>query len=381
MTPRRTLIFLSTIALALNMTAVVHADQSASQSLNSSSDHFNYVGFRSHGLPIQSSGDIGNWLSSQLDNLQSDGSPTANPADGDQGWLQTLLAQLSNYAPKGYYAPAGSPANTPISCHGSCQTLTGTVALIPVWVGNWASGDVTNWNSVLGNIVTSLGSASANSIAVPGHVFNTNTLYFTSQGLTPPSLQWVTNTSVTAPTATTVSDADVATYINSFISANPTIVPTGATPVYIYIGANSTLLTSGFGTTYCGWHSYGSVSSGGQNVPFIALQDFTSSYNKPCAPQVISPNGSPSLDAMASVMVHEVDETLTDPYFGAWFDSKGAESADKCGRTYGVSHSVALGKSNVQLGGVNYLIQQNWLENNIVTSTGTSTATACSVTG
>ena len=164
-------------------------------------------------------------------------------------------------------------------------------------------------------------------------------------------------------------------------AANPTIAPAGATPVYIYIGANSTLLTSGFGSVYCGWHSYGNVASTGTNLPFIAFQDFTSTYNKACAPQVTSPNGSASLDAMASVMVHEIDETLTDPFFSGWFDAKGAESADKCQKTYGTSYLVGGAHYNVQLGSLKYLIQQNWLENNIVTTTGTSSGTACSVTG
>lgn len=292
-----------------------------------------------------------------------------------------MIARVRQNPPKGFYSPVGSPAKVPISCHASCTTLTGTIAFIPVWVGGWASSDVTNWNNVLGNIVSSLGSGTANSVAVPGHVFNTTTLYYTSQGLTPPSLQWVSNTDVTAPTATTVSDADVATYIGSFIAANPSIVPTGATPVYIYIGANSTQLTSGFGTTYCGWHSYGNLASDGTSIPFIAFQDFTSVYNSTCAAQVNSPNGSASLDAMASIMVHEVDETLTDPFFSGWYDSKGAESADKCVRTYGALSTVGAAKYNVQLGSLKYLIQQSWLENNLVTSTGTSSGLACSVTG
>ena len=373
---RRAIIFTSTIALALNLTAAVYADQNANQFGQGNGHNFNYVGFRSHGAPVETLGDNGSGYNS----AQSDGAPTANLGNGDLSWLQNLIQRLKQNHSNSFYSPVGSPATGPISCHLSCQTLTGTIALIPVWVGNWAGSDVTNWNNVLGNIVSSLGTGTANSVALPGHVFNTTTLYYTSQSLTPPSLQWVSNLTVTAPTATNVSDADVATYIGSFIAANPTIVPSGTTPVYIYIGANSTLLTSGFGSTYCGWHSYGNLTSGG-NIPFIAFQDFTSTYNKFCAPQVISPNGSTSLDAMANVMVHEVDETLTDPFFGGWFDGKGAESADKCIKTYGTTYLVGSAHYNVQLGSLKYLIQQNWLENNIVTPTGTSTGTACSVTG
>jgi hypothetical protein len=381
----RSLIVLTALAITANLTAIAFADDSSNTTGNQS-HNFQYVGLRSHGDPVNNSvqdSQSGDGASDSASSASSaDGSPVADLSNGDLDWLSKFNSASKNHGPTGFYLPTGSPANKPISCRGTCQTLTGTVALIPVWVGNWASGDITNWNAVLGNIVNSLGGATANSVALPGHVFNTETLYFTSQGLTPPSLQWVQNTDITDPTTTTVADIEVSTHINSFITSHPNVVPAGTTPVYIYIGANSTLLTSGFGTTYCGWHSYGASNWGGlANVPYIAFQDFTSLYNKACAPQTTSPNGSASLDAMASVMVHEVDEVLTDPFLGAWYDAVGAENADKCARTYGVLFSIGTARYNVQMGSLKYLIQQNWLENNIVTSTGNTSGTACSITG
>lgn len=372
-------IVFTTLAITANLTAVAYAAD-APPSSDGQSRNFQYIGFRSHGVPVNEPV-LSNDPGSSNNGSSTDLTPIADQLKGDQSWLRALAASNSK-TPNGYSLPAGSPANNPISCHNSCQTLTGTIALIPVWVGNWATADVTNWSNVLGNVVTSLGGASANSVALAGHVFNTNTLYYTSRGLTTPSLQWVQNTDITDPTTTSVTDGEVSIHINNFVTAHPGIVPAGSSPVYIYIGANSTLLTSGFGTTYCGWHSYGiSNLSGVANVPIIALQDFTSTYNRACAPQLTSPNGSASLDAVANVMVHEVDETLTDPFLGAWYDVNGAESADKCVRTYGTYYYVGSAKYNVQLGSLKYLIQQNWLANNIVTSTGTSAGTACSVTG
>ena len=262
--------------------------------------------------------------------------------------------------------------------------MTGTVSLIPVWVGSWADADVAAWNAQLGNIVTSLGSADANPVSLPGHVFNTNTLYFTSQGLTPPSLQWVPNTSVTPTTDPNgnETDADVANDINTFISANPAIVPAGTTPVYIYIGADTTQLTSGFGTTYCGWHAYGNATTSALiNVPYIAIQNFNSNYNTACSAQLNSPNGNVALDAMSSILVHEVDETLTDPFFAAWYDTNGQESADKCAWNFGGMYSTGTAKYNVQLGSLKYLIQLDWLENNLVTVAGRAAGTACSLAG
>jgi len=110
---------------------------------------------------------------------------------------------------------------------------------------------------------------------------------------------------VTAPTATSVSDANVATDINSFISTHPTIVPAGTSPIYIYIGAKSTRLTSGFGTKYCGWHTYGTTSSL-KNVQYIAIQDFTSTYYNACSAQLVSPNNSDRIGNRSSLLNHRL---------------------------------------------------------------------------
>jgi hypothetical protein len=116
-------------------------------------------------------------------------------------------------------------------------------------------------------------------------------------------------------------------------------------------------------------------------VPYIAFQNFNSNYNSTCSAQLTSPNGNVALDAMSSVLVHEVDETLTDPYLSAWYDATGAESADKCAWAFGTTYSTGSAKYNVQLGSLKYLIQMDWLENNQVTQAGKVPGTACSITG
>ena len=380
---RRSVIAFSAIALTMNVTVAVHADQSSFPG-HKTGQNFKFNGFRSHGYPVFNLKDPSQGQTPTPGSGTDQLSPLADQNNGDLNWLKSFFKNFNN-KPTGKISVVGSPAKgSPISCHGSCSTLTGTISLIPVWVGSWADSDVSSWNSQLGNIVTSLGSASANPVSLPGHVFNTNSLYFTSQGLTAPSLQWVPNTSVTATTDPNgnETDADVANDINTFISANPTIVPVGTTPVYIYIGANTTQLTSGFGTSYCGWHAYGNATTSTLiNVPYIAIQNFNSNYNTTCSAQLNSPNGNIALDAMSSVLVHEVDETLTDPFFNAWFDTNGQESADKCAWNFGATYSTGAAKYNVQLGSLKYLIQLDWLENNLVTPVGKAAGTACSLAG
>jgi hypothetical protein len=45
----------------------------------------------------------------------------------------------------------------------------------------------------------------------------------------------------------------------------------------------------------------------------------------------------------------------------AWYDSTGAENADKCAWTFGTTFASNGAQANVQIGFRNYLIQQNWV--------------------
>ncbi len=65
---------------------------------------------------------------------------------------------------------------------------------------------------------------------------------------------------------------------------------------------------------------------------------------------------------MASIIAHELEESVTDPGQSAWYDSSGNEIADKCAWTFGATYTAAgNSKANMQLGGKDYLIQQNWV--------------------
>jgi len=48
---------------------------------------------------------------------------------------------------------------------------------------------------------------------------------------------------------------------------------------------------------------------------------------------------------MVSVMAHELEETISDPNLNAWYDSTGAENADKCAWTFGTTYWQAAAAS------------------------------------
>ncbi|HEX7530831.1 MAG TPA: hypothetical protein VF333_06795, partial [Pyrinomonadaceae bacterium] len=67
-------------------------------------------------------------------------------------------------------------------------------------------------------------------------------------------------------------------------------------------------------------------------------------------------------DGMASIIAHELEEAVSDPNLNAWYDSRGAENADKCAWTFGTTFTTSNGAlANMTMGGRNWLIQRNWV--------------------
>ena len=58
---------------------------------------------------------------------------------------------------------------------------------------------------------------------------------------------------------------------------------------------------------------------------------------------------------MASILAHELEETVTDPLGTAWYDSQGAENGDKCAWTFG-----SPTPANQSINGHDYYLQREW---------------------
>jgi hypothetical protein len=371
-------VLISTIIFSIN-------SATAEEKQKNQSEEFKSSGFRSHGHPIANLSDLPT-LGSKQDQKSF---VTNDDAQSELEWQKWNKQNETNDRKSVAAAKVlGSAASNPIIYHsgGQIGLYTGATQVIPVWVGAWTdSAKKSNWNRVLANLVVSLGGSG--DISAASHVFNTNSLYFTTRNATKTLLTWPDTTSTAYIPATLkapvggivpVSDTDVATYINQAINKGIVRVPpAGVRPIYVYIGANNTRLSSGFGTAYCGWHTFGTL--GAKNIPYIAIQDFTSAYARACSAQTISPNSDYQLDAMASVLVHEIDEVLTDPDIRTWYDSRGAENADKCAWTFGVTNLINGAKYNFSANGIKYLIQRNWLADNLVKDSVAGTACVTTV--
>jgi hypothetical protein len=158
-----------------------------------------------------------------------------------------------------------------------------------------------------------------------------------------------------------LSDARVQAVVSHAISLKA--LPSDVNGIYFVLTSSDVSESSGFCRQYCGWHTAGTIS--GTDIKYAFVGN-SSRCLSACAAQSVGPNGNAGVDGMISVIAHELEETNTDPDLNAWFDSKGAEDADKCAWTFGASQKKASNGAyyNVSLQAAdgttvrNYLIQR-----------------------
>jgi hypothetical protein len=244
--------------------------------------------------------------------------------------------------------PAGQapPAGGTITYHGG-PLMLGTKHIYYIWYGNWSQDP--SANSILTNFANNIGGSP---------YFNINTTYYDSTN-TPVSntVTFAGSTSDNGSLGTSLSDANIWTIVSNALTNGLAVDPNG---VYFVLTAPGINETSGFITSYCGWHDF--MAFNGTNIKYAFVGDAAGSHLSACAEQSTSPNGDPGADGMVSVVAHELEESTTDPQLNAWYDAAGNENADKCAWTFGSTYAVANGSlANMRLGGMDYLIQQNWL--------------------
>lgn len=170
---------------------------------------------------------------------------------------------------------------------------------------------------------------------------------------------WANNTNAPSATSTaSVSDAAMIAMLQSGFTSGA--LTYDASTLYAIFTAGTANLGGGFGTQYCAYHTHGTVSIHGisQTVLYAAMP-YDNAYPTACTMQSY-PNGDPGADAEVNTLAHETEETTTDMMANAWFDRRGYENADKCAWTFGTTYASGGYTANVNLGGKNWLVQQNW---------------------
>ena len=246
-----------------------------------------------------------------------------------------------------HYA-GGRTSGNGITYHGG-PIITGTTNVYYIWYGNWAGNSAT---TILTDFMNNLGGSP---------YYNINTTYYNGSNVhVSNSVHLAGSTTDSYSQGTTLSDAAVGTIVSSAITSGR--LPKDTNALYFVLTSSDVNESSGFCTSYCGWHTYGTIS--GSNIKYSVVGN-PDRCPTACAAQTTGPNGNAGADGMASIIAHELEETVTDANLNAWYDSRGAENGDKCAWTFGTTYTTSNGaKANMKLGTRDFLIQQNWLNLN-----------------
>ena len=234
-----------------------------------------------------------------------------------------------------------------INYHGG-PVILGTTHVYYIWYGNW--------NGTAQNILTTYAQNVGGS-----PYFNINTTYWsgssTNKHFVSNAVTFAGSTTDNYSLGNSLSDANIQTIVANHIKAGQLPLDTNA--VYFVLTASDVNETSGFCTQYCGWHTNGTIN--GADIKYAFVGNAARCLNA-CAQQTTSPNGDAGGDASASIVAHELEEAVSDPDLNAWFDTRGEENADKCAWTFGATSPAGNGSVyNMKLGGMEFLIQRNWL--------------------
>jgi hypothetical protein len=233
-----------------------------------------------------------------------------------------------------------------IRYHGG-PIMVGEIHPYAIWYGNWT-----------GNTTPTIVTDFFGNVGVSPY-FKINTTYTdSSKNIVSGPVALKGSITVGGNYKRTLSDADVKQIVADSISSGG--LPRDASGVYFVLTSADIGESSGFLTSYCGWHT--SATLGSTDIKYSFVGDASKNLSA-CAGQTgSSPNGNVAGDAMVNVIAHELEEAATDPDLNAWYDFTQKENADKCAWKFGTTYTSANGaKANMKLGARDYLIQQNWL--------------------
>jgi hypothetical protein len=275
------------------------------------------------------------------------------------GFAAGFNGKMSGYQQMGMWNP--NP-NGGITYHNG-PVMTGTTKIYYIWYGTWSGNTAT---SILQTLAANIGGSP---------YFNINTTYTNANGVRlSNSVQFAGYTSVPYPYGRSLTDDNIRQIVADAI--NSKAVPLDANGVYfvltsadVYQSATAPYLfpRNTFCMAYCGWHKYTSINGTSVKYAFVGNPEqqcpITPTATYTCEYQAVSPNGNAGADSMADSIAHELNEAVTDPDLtSGWNFWPGWEISDTCEGQYGGTSSLSNGaKYNVILGGLKFLIQENWV--------------------
>jgi hypothetical protein len=279
-------------------------------------------------------------------------------AQGAQAVAGTALVPSGKgYAisPDGGVVPQSQIAGYGINYHGGpvMKAKTG-VNVYVIWYGDWAAQGGPNAKAIVQDLLVGTSGSP---------YYGINTTYYMTSDTKKNRVKNKVNLmgqvdDVAKSLGSALTDANIRTLVSNALTAGT--LPKDANGLYFVLTTKDVNETSGFCTQYCGWHTHASILS--TDIKYSFVGDAARCISSCAAQTTKSPNNNPGVDGMASVILHELEETTSDPDLNAWWDNSGAENADKCAWTFGTTYDPGNGSmANMKLGARDFLIQRNWV--------------------
>jgi hypothetical protein len=273
------------------------------------------------------------------------------------------LATASAQTIAGSQKPGNVNTTTKITYHDG-PIMSGTPGVYFIWYGCWdgTCGNAGNptTQSTLADFVSNVGGSP---------YFQINAMYPNMSGQAPSGALLYGGSVVDRYShGMELTQADIAGIVQDQIVSNG--LPQDPGGIYVVIAsADVGSVATGFcvasalahhGTGYAlGTQFMYAFLGNPTRCPSIAAPQFFSR-----GAQLPSPNGDLAADAMASTISQLLSGVVTNPTGGGWFDRYGLENAAKCVGQFGTTYATSNGaRANLKLGGRDYLIQQNWVNN------------------
>jgi hypothetical protein len=279
----------------------------------------------------------------------SEPAATSSPEELSQRPIVVMPSIGSTQPPRSMSAKTAAPPATGngIDYHGG-PIMSGTVNIYYIWYGSWGG---TSTPAILDDWANSIGASP---------IYRINTTYSDSSGrAVSGNVHFAGSASVGTTHGTNLADGDIWSIVNDALSSGS--LPVDPNGVYFVLTSSGVTETGGFCTSYCGWHT--ARSRNGVDVKYSFIGD-PARCNGTCGSGA-TPNGNPSADFMASIIFHELSESVSDPLINAWYTSNGSENGDLCAWKFGATYRAPNGaNANVHLGNRDYLLQEMWLNAN-----------------